>query len=64
MAYNRMADENRHNSGKGTDSGAPQEGWTGLPFDTTTNFSLLGLYLGRLKGKDNTRKKIDLVLDE
>lgn len=38
--------------------------WWRLPFDPTTNFSLLGFFLGGFHWESNTRKRVDLTLNE
>ncbi|MBI5453643.1 MAG: hypothetical protein HY956_03345 [Deltaproteobacteria bacterium] len=38
--------------------------WWRLPFDATTNFSLLGFFLGGSRWESNERKRVDFKLDE
>ncbi|MBI5902069.1 MAG: hypothetical protein HZB84_01100 [Deltaproteobacteria bacterium] len=38
--------------------------WEEPPFDPMTNFTLLGFLLGRLLDKDESEKKIDVVLND
>lgn len=38
--------------------------WWRLPFDATTNFSLLGFFLGGARWESNERKRVDFKLDE
>ncbi len=38
--------------------------WWRLPFDATTNFSILGYILGGLHWEGNEEKKVDLTLNE
>ncbi len=38
--------------------------WWRLPFDPTTNFSLLGFLLGGFHWESNPRKRVDLTLNE
>lgn len=43
---------------------AQSEGiWWTLPFDATTNFSLLGYLLGGLGWEYNPKKKVDMTLN-
>lgn len=46
------------------ESGETNRKWWRLPFDTTTNFSLLGYILGGLHWEGNEEKKVDLTLNE
>jgi hypothetical protein len=41
----------------------PYKRWWEPAFDSTTNFSLLGWFWGRLEYKPDSRKKVDLTLD-
>jgi hypothetical protein len=38
--------------------------WWKLPFDSTTNFSILGWLLDKLKGRQNGKKNVDLSLED
>ncbi len=38
--------------------------WWNLPFDATTNFSLLGFILGGLHWEGNEEKKVNFTLNE
>jgi hypothetical protein len=38
--------------------------WWKLPFDSTTNFSILGWLLDKLKGRQNVKKNVDLSLED
>ena len=44
-------------------SGTPPKWWQ-LPFDSTTNFSLFGWLLDKLKGRRNEKNNEDLTLEE
>ncbi len=46
------------------ESGETNRKWWRLPFDDTTNFSLLGYILGGLHWEGNEEKKVDLTLNE
>lgn len=54
-----MAGHNNNNSSN--TALASELRWWDLPFDTTTNFSLLGFVFGGWEG--NPKKKVDLTLD-
>jgi len=43
--------------------GTPPKWWQ-LPFDSTTNFSLFGWLLDKLKGRRNEKNNVDLTLEE
>ncbi|TAN63501.1 hypothetical protein EPN18_02235 [bacterium] len=45
-------------------SGEITEKWWKLPFDTTTNFSILGLFFGKLFDRGTSGKRVDLTLDD
>ena len=55
---NEKTEENSENG-----SGTPPKWWQ-LPFDTTTNFSLIGWLLDKLKGRQNEENNVDLRLEE
>jgi hypothetical protein len=38
--------------------------WWKLPFDSTTNFSILGWLLDKLKGRQNVKRNVDLSLED
>jgi hypothetical protein len=38
--------------------------WRRLPFDATTNFSLLGWILDKFKKRPDTKESVDLTLEE
>ena len=38
--------------------------WWQLPFDSTTNFSLFGWLLDKLKGHPNEKDNVDLTLED
>ena len=45
-------------------SGAAQPKWWELSFDSTTNFSLLGWLLNKLKGRQNEKNNVDFTLED
>ncbi len=45
-------------------SGGAQPKWWALSFDSTTNFSLLGWLLNKLKGRRNEKNNVDLTLED
>ncbi len=42
----------------------PFEEWSDPEFNPTTNFSLLGFILDRMRGENDSSRKVDLNLDE
>lgn len=38
--------------------------WWKLPFDTTSNFSILGLFFDKLFDRGSSGKRVDLSLDD
>ena len=61
-----MAHDNSHNHNQ---QQKPQEdigvkSWWKLPFDPTTNFSLLGYILGGFHWEANLIKRVDLTLNK
>ncbi|MHC4457945.1 MAG: hypothetical protein ACYS0I_12845 [Planctomycetota bacterium] len=44
--------------------GAPDSKWRRLPFDATTNFSLLGWFLDKLKKRPDSKENVDLTLED
>jgi hypothetical protein len=38
--------------------------WQELPFDTTTNFSLLGWLMDKLSKRKSSKKEVDFTLEE
>ncbi|MDP2683237.1 MAG: hypothetical protein Q8P28_10660 [Deltaproteobacteria bacterium] len=61
-----MAHDNSHNHNQ---QQKPQEDigvniWWKLPFDPTTNFSLLGYILGGFHWESNLIKRVDLTLNK
>lgn len=40
------------------------QNWPDIPFDATTNFSILGWFLDKLKMRMGSKKKVDLILEE
>ena len=51
--------EKNQESGNGT---TPK--WWRLPFDSTTNFSLFGWLLDKLKGRQNENNNVDFTLEK
>jgi len=45
-------------------SGGAQSKWWELSFDSTTNFSLLGWLLNKLKGRQNEKNNVDFTLED
>lgn len=45
-------------------SGGAQPNWWELSFDSTTNFSLLGWLLNKLKGRQKEKDRVDLTLED
>ena len=44
--------------------GHPHQNWPDIPFDATTNFSILGWFLDKLISRMSKKKKVDLILEE
>ena len=42
----------------------PDQNWLDIPFDATTNFSILGWFLDKLTRRMSSKNKIDLILEE
>ena len=42
----------------------PDQNWPDIPFDATTNFSILGWFLDKLVRRMSSKKKVDLILEE
>ena len=40
------------------------QNWPEVPFDATTNFSILGWVLDKLMRRKNSKKEVDLILEE
>ena len=55
---NEKTEKNPESSGRG------QPKWRALSFDSTTNFSLLGWLLNKLKGRQNEKDRVDLRLED
>jgi hypothetical protein len=53
--------ETKHIQGK---EELPYNRWWEPDFDSTTNFSLLGWFWGRLEYRLDSRKKVNLILDD
>lgn len=56
-----MAGDNNDTSSSNA-AKAEEAGWWDLPFDATTNFSLIGFFFGGWEG--NPKRSVDLTLDE
>jgi hypothetical protein len=56
-----MSEPKEENSG--SDGTAAPEWWK-LPFDSTTNFSILGWLLDKLKGRRDEEKRVDMTLED
>ena len=42
----------------------PGQNWPDIPFDATTNFSILGWFLDKLERRMSSKKEVDLILEE
>ena len=42
----------------------PDQKWPEIPFDATTNFSILGWFLDKLERRISSKKEVDLILEE
>lgn len=56
-----MENQNEHKSGR---NGAPDQSGRPIPFDATTNFSLLGWLWDKFDNAKSSKKRIDLSLEE
>ncbi|MBI5343795.1 MAG: hypothetical protein HZB21_01160 [Deltaproteobacteria bacterium] len=57
-----MAGHDNDTSSSSNAAKAVEPGWWDLPFDATTNFSLIGFLFGGWEG--NPMRSVDLTLDE
>ncbi len=42
----------------------PDQNWPDIPFDATTNFSILGWFLDKLIRRMSSKREVDLILEE